>query len=82
MVFCNYDMICIDICYYRMNDNDSRNNQNDQRDDWSPESPDSHRGNGSPESAGIIMEEPRVHGGQPEGSLNMLSPSNDPVKVH
>ncbi|CAG2210343.1 unnamed protein product [Mytilus edulis] len=64
----------------RMNDNDSRNNQNDQRDDWSPESPDSHRGNGSPESAGIIMEEPRVHGGQPKGSLNMLSPSNDPVE--
>ncbi|XP_063440304.1 uncharacterized protein LOC134721323 [Mytilus trossulus] len=64
----------------RMNDNDSRNNRNEQRDDWSPESPDSQRGDGSPQSAGIIMEEPRVHGGQPEGSLNMLSPSNDPVK--
>ncbi|XP_071181507.1 uncharacterized protein [Mytilus edulis] len=64
----------------RMNDNDPRNNENEQRDDWSPESPDSQRGDGSPESAGIIMEEPIVHGGQPEGALNILSPSKDPVK--
>ncbi|CAC5396271.1 Glutathione S-transferase Mu 1,Glutathione S-transferase Mu 5,Glutathione S-transferase Mu 2,Glutathione S-transferase [Mytilus coruscus] len=64
----------------RMNDKDSRNNRNEQRGDWSPESPDSQRGDGSPESAGIIMEEPTVYGGQPEDSLNMLSPSNDHVK--
>ncbi|XP_052067335.1 uncharacterized protein LOC127706708 isoform X2 [Mytilus californianus] len=64
----------------RMNDNNSRNDGNEQRGDWSPESPDSQRGDGSPEPASIIREEPRVYGGQPEGSLNMLSPSNDHVK--